>query len=345
MSLGRAAFVAAALFPALLLVWLFASGDLALGYREAIFWVYDRQKDFHTAMTGSLSAIADGTGLGATWALVVGSFLYGVFHAAGPGHGKVILSTYVMAQPQHVKKSVAMAFAAALMQGVVAVTLVYGLFYGFGLVPKETRAMVAWSERLSYALVIGLGAWLLWRGLSTYLADRRLKAATTGHEHHHHDPNHAHHHHEHHEHHDHGYDHSHHHGVCETCGHSHLPSESQLAQSGSWKSTLGVIASIGMRPCSGAVLVLVFAKFASIPLAGILAVFAISIGTAITVSMLAAFAVLLRDTALKVLSTQSRGYATLAANMLIGGAGLVLVIFGYGLLVGSFAAPVRSMGL
>ena len=110
------------------------------------------------------------------------------------------------------------------------------------------------------------------------------------------------------------------------------------------RTIVGIIFSIGLRPCSGAVLVLVFAKFAGIPLAGVLSVFAISIGTAITVSTLAILSVQARKLAVTLLDG-AVGKADAIGNgiALVGGAALILL--GYGLMQTTFDAPIRSMGL
>ncbi len=308
----------------------YAYGSAA--YTQFIGWVYAGQKMFHGEMTDNLSKFADSASSATAWAVVFGSFLYGVFHAAGPGHGKIILSTYLLAQPHEVRKSVYMSAAASILQGIVAIVLVYGLFYAFGLVAKETKAAVAWSERLAFALVMGIGVILIWRAIKGF--------GWIGQKAHSHNP------HGDHEHsHDHGHDHQHdENGLCSTCGHAHVPSSEQVSKATDIRTIVGIIFSIGLRPCSGAVLVLVFAKFAGIPLAGVLSVFAISIGTAITVSTLAILSVQARKLAVTLLDG-AVGKAEIIGNgiALVGGAALILL--GYGLMQTTFEAPIRSMGL
>ncbi len=294
-------------------------------YGAFISWIYAEQRAFHTSMTSSLSAFADAAGVSTGFAVVSGSFLYGVFHAAGPGHGKVILSTYLLAQPEQIRKSVLMSIAAALMQGVMAVLLVYGLFYVFGFLSKDAKIAVAWSERLAYVLVMGVGVMLLWRGIRGLNWWPRAKSH---------------------------YDHDHHHhdhsvnadGVCSSCGHAHVPTAEQVNTATDWRATLGIIMSIGFRPCSGAVLVLVFAKFAQIPMVGVLAVAAISVGTAITVSALAILSVQARKLAVSLLDG-AVGMADRIGHGLALAGGFILILMGYGLIAASFTGPVRSMGL
>ena len=113
-----------------------------------------------------------------------------------------------------------------------------------------------------------------------------------GHGHHHHDHGHDHHHHGH-DHNDHGPGHVH----DEHCGHSHGPTPDQLAGPGGWRRGLGAIVAVGLRPCSGAILVLVFALAQGLFWAGVLATFVMGLGTAITVATIAVLAVSARGLA------------------------------------------------
>lgn len=310
-------------------------GPLQEAYFDFLAFIFDMQKSFHTSMTGSLKDLSTGGGSSAATGLIVGSFLYGVFHAAGPGHGKVILSTYLLTQPEKVGRSVMLAFASAIMQGITAIAIVYGLFYLFDIVARDSQIAVTWSERLAFALVIIVGCMLLLRGIRGLGLSRFiLREDDAPHNNHSHGPI------DHHHDHDHGKGES-----CEVCGHAHLPSARQMEEVRDWRSALGIVLSIGLRPCSGAVLVLVFARFTQIPLAGIGAVLAISIGTALTVAMLAVVSVKARDLAVQLSGGASSKTATYIANgaALLGG--IVLIALGTGLLNASFEPVRRSMGL
>lgn len=331
LTLSRGMTIFLVLAPALLLLLLFLFAPVSSFYNEISYWVFTQQRAFHSMMTSSLGKLADDVGVDAAWAVVFGSFLYGVFHAAGPGHGKVILSTYLLSQPEQIGKSVWIAIAAAFLQGLVAILLVYGLFYVFGLVPKESRLAVLWSERLSYLVVIGIGGWLLWRGLNGLRTNIKATIDAKEHNHHVHSPSDGH----------------HHHGdgeICSSCGHAHAPSANQVKNASDIKTIASVIFSIGLRPCSGAVLVLVFAKFSGIAWAGVAAVAAMSLGTAITVSALAVVAVQLRKFALRLMGTRYQ-FATYASHVFALAGGCVLIALGYGLFVASYSQSVRLMGL
>ena len=331
---------------AVIAAWIAAGGFS--GGNGFLDFIVEKQTAFHTAMKQSLSAIADGDGQSAGLALVVGAFLYGIFHAAGPGHGKVILSTYLLTQPEQMSRSVILAAASAFVQGLVAIFLIYGLFFLFDLVPRESKAMTVWSERLSYGLLGFIGLWLIWRALKGLWPAHE---AEVHHHHHEHTHDHAHHHdhahdhsHDHHVH-DHHHEHHHHHGeVCSSCGHAHVLTPEQTSQATDIKTSIGIVLSIGLRPCSGALLVLVFARFAGIPLAGVFAVLAISAGTAITVATIAILAVKMRSLAMR-WSSSSGIVIDNAAHLLALGGGAILVILAIGLWTASFETVTRGMGL
>jgi len=325
MTAGRMILAAALGLPLLVGLYLLAVGPGADLYHAFLSWVFTEQRAYHGSMTQALQDFSKSAGINTGWTIVFGSFLYGVFHAAGPGHGKVILSTYLLTQPEKMKKSVGLAAVSALVQGLVAIFLVYGLFYLFGLVSKDMKLAVSWSERLAFALVIAIGLMLIWRAVKGFGWFRSK-----------HDHSHSH---------SHAHDHHHHHDeVCESCGHAHTPTSDQVDQASDLRSTIGVILSIGLRPCSGAVLVLVFARFAGIPWAGVMSVLAISLGTALTVSAIAVLSVQARRIALSLAGSGTIWVDRVAWSLAFAG-GVVLILLGWGLMAASFDAPVRSMGL
>lgn len=316
-----------------------AAGPLYDTYVQFLAWVFAEVRNFHGILTDSVKSLADENSFATSFTLVFSSFAYGVLHAAGPGHGKLILSTYLLSQPEKIKKSIGLAILSSITQGLVAIALVYGLFFVFGLAARDTKIAVAWSERLAFVLVVLIGLVLIWRGLKVIFRNDQPV----------HDNGHDHGHDHHHAHHDHNHNHAHHHhinddGVCTTCGHAHMPTNKQVDEATDWRTTLGVIFSIGLRPCTGAVLVLIFAHYANVSWAGILAVIAMSLGTAITVSALAITSVGARNIALKLLGTSSGWGERISAAVAILGGGF-LALTGLGLYISSMEAPARSMGL
>jgi nickel/cobalt transporter (NicO) family protein len=96
---------------------------------------------------------------------------------------------------------------------------------------------------------------------------------------------------------------------------------------------LSTIIAVGLRPCSGAIIVLVFALAQGLFWAGIASTFVMGLGTAITVGAIASLAVGARAFAKRMAGSRT-GYGVLALRGLeVGGACLVILV-GVALLTG-----------
>lgn len=324
-------------------------------------WVNIQQQDFYRSMTRAMTAMRDNNN--SAWLLVGLSFLYGIFHAAGPGHGKVVISTYMLANETALRRGIILSIISSLLQAVSAIVMigtVYLVLRGTSI--SMTQATGA-LEIMSYALIAAFGAMLLWRKLRnlTSLMPRNQALAVAGSgsmatpDHHDHSQDHGHHHehakhdnHGHKDHHGHAHahhDHHHHdghdHATCSSCGHSHAPDPKMLSgddfnMRGAWAA----IIAVGIRPCSGALIVLSFALLNGLWLGGILSVFAMAIGTAITVSLLATLAVTAKDVAVR-LSGGGALSGTIHSVIEIAGAA-VLLLLGLTLLAASLTGPLGA---
>ena len=344
-------------------------------------WIFAKQAEFYRALSGAIRAAkADGS---AAWTLFGISFLYGVFHAAGPGHGKAVISSYLVANEETWRRGVVLSFASALLQALVAVAIVGIAAVLLNATAATMKRAVDVIEIVSYALIILIGLRLLWvkgRGFITALRTLHRPAAVGAavtpahhhhdhahdhpehagggrehdhHGHHHdHDHGHAHDHHDHsdhdhahhdHAHHDHAHhDHSHHdHGSA--WGHAHAPEPEELAGPGGWQRGLSAIVAVGLRPCSGAILVLVFALAQGLFWAGVVSTFIMGLGTAITVAAIATIAVGAKAWAGHLAGARS-GYGMLAMRGIEVGAAVVIVGFGALLLTGYMASE-RLIGM
>jgi nickel/cobalt transporter (NicO) family protein len=311
-----------------------------------IGWILARQSEFYREMSGTIRAAkSDGS---AVWTLLGISFAYGIFHAAGPGHGKAVISSYLVANEETARRGIVLSFASALLQALVAVAIVAVFAWLLSSTAKTMCSAEKAIEIASYALIAAFGARLVWTKGGGFMralqAKPALAMAGAHHDHHDHghDHGHAHHHHDHHAHrhdHSHGHDHSHDHGHVhdEHCGHSHGPTPDQLAGPGGWQRGLGTIFAVGMRPCSGAILVLVFSLAQGLFLAGIAATFVMGLGTAITVATIAVIAVSAKGLARRLSAGREGSGALVMRGIEFGAAGLVL-LFGLGLLFGYLAA-------
>jgi nickel/cobalt exporter len=327
-------------------------------------WLLAKQSEFYRGLSGAIRAAKkDGS---AVWGLFALSFAYGVFHAAGPGHGKAVISSYVVANGETWWRGVVLSFASAILQALVAVAVVGIAAVLLGATRSTMDGAVWWIEVVSYTLIAVLGARLLWvKGRALIAAWRKYRAgpeAAPAHAHHdhthhnhdhahdhiHHDHGHAHHHAHGHSYH-HGHDHKHAHGVAcsghhhdhddhaSAWGHAHAPEPQELAGPGGWTRGLSAIVAVGLRPCSGAILVLVFALAQGLFWAGVVATFIMGLGTAITVAAIATLAVGARGLARKFAASRP-GPGMLVLRGLEVAAALLVLVFGIALLTGYIAS-------
>lgn len=243
------------------------------------------QSHFYRQLTGAVRAWQqDGW---AAWLLLGLSFAYGVFHALGPGHGKAVLTAYVLANRETIRNGALLALLSAFLQAVVAVVLV-GVAAGLLNVSGVTLNRATWWLELgSYFMMVALGLFLVYR----HVIRAAFQRGAQGHRH----PEHEHHAHEHHSHahHGHAHDHAHQHTPTHQhdaecgCGHLHVPDPALVSGKLNWSRASSAILAVGLRPCTGAVFVLVFTLSQGFFIAGIAAALAMGLGTGLTVAALA----------------------------------------------------------
>ena len=294
-------------------------------------WILVKQAEFYRMLSGLIrSAKADGS---AAYTLLGVSFLYGIFHAAGPGHGKAVISSYLVANNETWRRGIALSFASAILQAVTATALVAIAAALLGATAHALGNTVRIIEVASYILIIAIGLRLLWvKGL----AFLRLSASQA--QHHGHGETHNHQHHDTHGHH-------HHADSCETSAwsHGHFPEPSELTGTHWLKRGLSAIVAVGLRPCSGAVIVLVFALAQGLFWIGVASTFAMGIGTAITVAFIATLAVAARGLAGRVAKSKVGGGILIIPGLEVA-ASLAIVLFGAALLTGYMVSE-RLMGV
>lgn len=255
-------------------------------------WINQQQQAFYGALTKALGALkTDGN---AFWVLGALSFLYGIFHAAGPGHGKVVISSYVLASDAEVKRGIGLSFASALLQAVTAIVFVSVAAIVFNMTSMALSESADVLIIGSYMLVVLLGLWLIAR-----------KVFGFGHHHHGHD---------------HGDD-----------AHQHCHAVGPAQTHGNWRELASVVLAVGLRPCSGALVVLVFSLSQQVFFAGVVATLLMGIGTALTVSVLALVAVGIKGSA----KLFSNGPNAAVANSAIWWLELfgAFLVFGFGILL------------
>jgi nickel/cobalt exporter len=288
-------------------------------------WIALYQAQFYKALTDALTTLKENPW--GVWLLLALSFAYGVFHAVGPGHGKAVITSYLVSSGETVRHGVLLSFAAAMVQAAVAIILVVGGAILLRFTAMQITDATDWLEAGSYAAIAIIGAWLLW-----------TKSFGGGHHHHHHHvaavddgQDHAGHDHDDHDHdhHDHDDDNAHHHH------HDHQDHAPAPARSGVTRAWAAIVA-VGVRPCSGAIIVLVFALSQGLFAAGIAAAIVMGLGTGLTVAALAALAVSARSVAVRLAGAESPTGVRLVRVLEIVGAACVM-LFGLVLLGGAIA--------
>ena len=237
--------------------------------------VADWQRQINRYLGRQLQASSDQGGLSAALTVILASFIYGVLHAAGPGHGKLVVASYFTAKKAPLKTGILMGGVIALTQAIAAILMVAVLAMVMGGSQLEIIDQTTLLEVVSYGLILAIGLYMTYGALTG--------KATRGHDHDH-------------DHEEHG--HGHHHG------HSHGPDpnarETWLARvAGKWLGPRGEVIAVGMvsgvRPCTGSILVLLFAVANGVFVLGIIASFMMAAGVAITISALGIGAIVLRN--------------------------------------------------
>jgi len=253
------------------------------------------QASLHRQLAGAAGDVAATGSSAAMLALIGIGFLYGIFHAAGPGHGKVVITSYLLANVAQVRRGILLAAAASAAQAVTAVALVGVLVLVLGMAHFQTVHSVWYIEMASYLLLVLVGLALLrnvWRGGHSH-DDGHCGHAHCGHAHHHH----------------------------------HAPPAPARDDR---RGFLAIVAAVGLRPCSGAVILLLFSVAQGVFLAGVAGTIAMAVGTAITVSVLAILSVGARDLALRMAGSDA-GLARVHALLAASGA-IAIALFGAAML-------------
>jgi ABC-type nickel/cobalt efflux system permease component RcnA len=284
---------AVALFgAAALAAWLWLLG----GSDDLSRWAAQGQREAQTAMAHVLRRLKTGDPA-AVWTLLGLCFAYGFFHAAGPGHGKVLIGGYGLGRRVPLLRLSILAVLSSLAQAATAVGMVYS---GVLLLNWSRQYMVEVAERLlapaSYGLIALVGMWLLLRGL------KQLYRAWQQHRPHHH------------------------HAHDEYCGcqHAHGPTIAEAAEVRSLWQAIALILTVAIRPCTGAIFLLILTWRMGLDWAGIAGAFAVGLGTASVTLAVAIGATLLRESSL--LRMHTPGVLVFAMPIMAMVAGLIVVL-------------------
>jgi nickel/cobalt exporter len=283
-------FLGLALAACVLALW-------AMGAMDGLArWMVEAQRQSQNAIAGALRRLRGGEP-GALMALIGLAFAYGVFHAAGPGHGKVLIGGYGLARRVRLWPLISIAVASSLAQATSAVALVYA---GVLVLNLTREAMVGLAEDvfapISYAAIGLIGLWLALRGARGL---RRAWAVVPHHDHDHHDT------------------------ACGECGHSHGPSMVQIEAVSGWRDAAVLIGGVALRPCTGALFLLILCWRMGIDAVGIAGAYAMGLGTASITVAVAVLSVWAREGAIEMLS---QGRLARALPLVELGAGLAICL-------------------
>ncbi len=282
-------FAALLLCAVALAVWLWGLG----GSAAVTAWAAAEQREVQRGLAMALRAVRGGE----PWALagLLGlCFAYGFFHAAGPGHGKLVMGGYALGEDVSRARLVGVTLAGALGQAVTAIVLVGAGALALGWSRERMTGLADGALQLASAgAIVLVGTWLVWRGLRRWV---RAGAATSHHDHHH--------------------DHA--------CGHVHGPDPQAVAGASGWREIAGLVLAVAIRPCTGALFVLILTFGMGIAWAGILGALTMSLGTALLTLGVALGAGHLR-TGLADRMSGAGGVRTMAAIEIAAGAVVALV--------------------
>ncbi len=272
------------------LVGLFFAAGLDAGLSQ---WITSTQRDYQNALAAALRGLRAGAP-GAVTGFMSICFAYGFLHALGPGHGKAVMGAYAMANDGTLRRMIWLAVTASLAQATVAVLLVHGAILLLGGARDRIEGLATQIEPLSALAIGALGLLLLWRGV------RRLRD-NRPHHHHHHDAH------------------------C-GCGHAHAPDADQVRQARNWREMLALVLGIAMRPCTGALFLLLMTWRLQLTGMGIAGVYVMGVGTAMVTALAAAMAVGMRRGVM--MSAPSLGRAPVVFAGLEIGLGLLIGLAG-----------------
>lgn len=231
-----------------LAVWLWGLG----GSAQITAWAAAEQREVQRGLAMALRAVRGGEPW-AIWGLLGLCFAYGFFHAAGPGHGKLVMGGYALGEDVSRARLVAVTLAGALGQAVTAIALVGAGALALGWTRERMTGLADGALQVASAgAIVLVGLWLLWRGLRRWA--RAGAAAAHPHHHHHHDHD---------------------------CGHVHGPDPAAVAAASGWREIAAIVLAVAIRPCTGALFVLILTFGMGIAWAGILGTVAMSLGTAL----------------------------------------------------------------
>lgn len=268
----------------ILSVLVLLTGLTALAFHWTAFqsWALQAQIQLHRQLVTHLLQINSGQYSAGFWLAGV-TFIYGILHAVGPGHGKFIVSTWLSTHQPPRGVALSVPFIGSLVQGLSAIAFVFILAIALNLTTGDLSQSRWYLEKASALFIAALGIMMMvkaWRG----------------------DKDHAH----------------------PGCGHDHGVTATPGRDGKTWA---GIIIATGVRPCSGALTVLLFASVLGITRWGIFAVMTMASGTGLALVLLALFVRTFRERAGTLWLTEQTPHIQRLLKLLRIGGGVLLLLF------------------
>ena len=289
---------------------------------DPVLWMRTKQQNFYGRMSNAIRQLKSGSKSTAAWTLLSISFLYGVFHAAGPGHGKAVVTGWVLATENELKRGIFIAFLSALIQAMTAIVIVSVLLAFVSGASAMARDVASFLESASYLMIAAMGLYLVWNGWNSFRrkvvqplpspGPFELVSRPDAHDGHVHDEN------------------------C-GCGHGHAPAASEVRGDWSLSRAFAMAFAVGIRPCSGAILVLVASNTLGLYWAGVASTLAMGFGVFLTIAGIASLAVFAKSSAIKLVGADnpSTAFVVRWGKMAVG---VAIAGFGTLLFLGSLGA-------
>ncbi|MGF1659821.1 MAG: nickel/cobalt transporter [Rubrimonas sp.] len=258
------------------------------GFDDVARWAAATQREAQNAIAAAAQALRRGDP-GAFAALLGVCALYGFAHAVGPGHGKVLIGGAALVSRAGLGRLVALSLVASLAQSATAILLTLGGLWLLAI--PATQAVRIAEDALapaSGAAIAAIGALVLWRGARGLRAAR----AETG-------P-----------------------GASCGCGHAHGPTPEQAERVHSLRDAAAIVAGVAIRPCTGAIFLLLIAARLDLLWAGIAGTFAMGLGAGGFTALVAAWGRAARGAAL--LAGSGAAARSFALLQIVGGAAIAV---------------------
>ena len=271
----------------------FTFGTLFMSYNVSIpQWVVEKQRVFQNHMAEAVIRMRSGDML-AISTLLISTATYGFVHALGPGHGKYLIGGVgIGTQIKHLHL-ISIAVISSITQALWAIVLVYSAFFFFGVAADKIETF---SESLllplSYGAITLVGCILVFRGVQNVF---HLNFGTT---------------------------------PPTKCTHSHGPNLDQLSNAFSWRERLILITSVAIRPCTGAIFLLIITWNLQLQWVGVAAVISMGLGTAAFTSIVAISSISARK--LVLLESRASAFTKVLLPLLQVMGGTLIIMFSLG---------------